>query len=179
MIIDDIIKSQNGEEDSTLLLIEKFNPLLKKYAYKLKYEDAYNDLLIDFIELLHNIQINRIHNKSEGGMVSYLSTSVHSSYIKKLNEIIQLKNLLLYSDLNDSELYYIEALSSSYDIYPTLDFDDLKKLLTPSEIIIIKMIYYIGYTVAEIATFYGVSRQAVNQMRSRALKKLKRFFLKN
>ena len=176
MIINDIIKYQNGDGDSTLKLIEKFNPLLKKYAYKLCYEDAYNDLLIDFIELLHNIQIDRIYNKSEGGMVSYICTSVHSSYVKRLREIKQLQNFLLYSDLSDSELYYIEVLSSTCDTYPNLDFDSLQKLLTNSEITVIKMIYYIGYTVAETAAFCGVSRQAVNQMRSRALKKLKRVF---
>jgi hypothetical protein len=55
MTIDIIVRSQGGDGDATLLLIEKFNPLLKKYAYKLSYDDAYNDLLLNFIELLHNM----------------------------------------------------------------------------------------------------------------------------
>ena len=84
MTLDIIEKSQGGDGDATLKLTEKFNPLLKKYAYKLFYEDAYNDLLLDFIELLHNIQIKNIHNKSEGSVVSYICTSIHSSYIKRL-----------------------------------------------------------------------------------------------
>ncbi len=67
MTIELISKSQSGDEDATLILIEKFKPLLKKYAYKLSYEDAYNDLLVDFIELIHNIQIYYIYNKDEGG----------------------------------------------------------------------------------------------------------------
>lgn len=176
MTIDDILSSQNGDGNSTLKLIEKFKPLLKKYAYKLSYEDAYNDLLIDFIELLHDIQIDRIYNKNEGGIVSYICTSIRSSYIKKIKEIKQLQNLLFYCDLDDNELYYIEVKSSTYDTYSNLDFDILLKSLTESEFTVIKMIYYIGYTVTETATYFGVSRQAVNQMRNRALKKLKRVF---
>lgn len=68
MTIDLIMQSQGGNRNATCMLIEKFNPLLKKYAY--------NDLLLDFIELLHTMQIKNIHNKSEGGVVSYISTAV-------------------------------------------------------------------------------------------------------
>lgn len=39
------------------------------------------------------------------------------------------------------------------------------------------MIYFTGYTVTEIANFEGTSRQAVNQMKNRALKKLRNTFL--
>jgi len=114
MTIDIIVKLQGGDDDATLLLIEKFNPLLKKYAYKLSYDDAYNDLLLNFIELLHNMQIENIHNKSEeGSVVSYICTSVHSSYVKRLIEVKRLRNLLLYSDLNNNELYYVESISAT------------------------------------------------------------------
>lgn len=176
MTIDDILNSQSGDGDSTVKLIEKFNPLLKKYAYKLNYEDAYNDLLIDFIELLQSIKIDRIYNKNEGGIVSYICTSVHSSYIKKIKECQKLHNLSFYCDLDEKELYYIEMKSSTYDTYFNISFDFLLKSLTKSEYTVIKMIYYGGYTVPEIASYCGISRQAVNQMRNRALKKLKRVF---
>ena len=176
MTVDIIIKSQGGDGNATLMLIEKFSPLLKKYAFKLSYEDAYNDLLLDFIELLHNMQIENIHNKSEGSMVSYICTSVHSSYIKKLIEVKRLRNILLYSDLNDNELYYIEAISATNDVYQEYELSFIKKILTKQELSVISMIYFTGYTVTEIANFYGTSRQAVNQMKNRALKKLRNTF---
>lgn len=172
MTIDIIVKSQGGDGDATLILIEKFNPLLKKYAYKLSYEDAYNDLLVDFIELLHNMKIENIHNKSEGGIVSYICTSVHSSYVKRLIEVKRLQNLLLYSDLNENELYYIESISSTIDVYHDNELSFIKKILTKQELTVIGMIYFTGYTVTEISNFCGTSRQAVNQMKNRALKKL-------
>lgn len=177
MTLDIIEKSQGGDGDATLKLTEKFNPLLKKYAYKLFYEDAYNDLLLDFIELLHNIQIKNIHNKSEGSVVSYICTSIHSSYIKWLMEVKRLRNILLYSDLNDNELYYIEAISASNDLYQEYELSLIKKILTKQELKAISMIYFTGYTVTEIANFEGTSRQAVNQMKNRALKKLRNTFL--
>ena len=141
MTLDIIEKSQGGDGDATLKLTEKFNPLLKKYAYKLFYEDAYNDLLLDFIELLHNIQIKNIHNKSEGSVVSYICTSIHSSYIKRLMEVKRLRNILLYSDLNDNELYYIEAISASNDLYQEYELSLIKKILTKQELKVISMIY--------------------------------------
>lgn len=177
MIIDDIIKIQNGDSDSTLKIIEKFNPILKKYAYSLYYEDAYDDLLVDFTELLFNISVEKIQNKDDGCIISYLTRSIHNSYIKKLIKIKQMRNFTIYSDLTEKELYYIDSLTSTNDTYINTDFDLLKKFLTNPEFIIIKMIFYEGYSVAETANANGITRQAVNQMKNRALKKLKIIFM--
>lgn len=51
MLSEAIASAQHNNPDSLLALIEKFKPLLKKYAYKLHYEDAYYDLQLDFIIL--------------------------------------------------------------------------------------------------------------------------------
>ncbi len=172
MTIELISKSQSGDEDATLILIEKFKPLLKKYAYKLSYEDAYNDLLVDFIELIHNIQIYYIYNKDEGGAVSYICTAIHNSYTKRLIGLLKLKKILLYSELNDNELFNIESMSSTNDVYQYFDLPSVGSVLTQSETSVIKMVFNSGYTSTEIANICGVSRQAVNQMKQRALKKL-------
>ncbi|MGB8455993.1 MAG: sigma-70 family RNA polymerase sigma factor [Anaerocolumna sp.] len=177
MIIDDIIKIQRGDNDSTLKLIEKFNPILKKYAYSLYYEDAYDDLLVDFIELLFNISIKKIQNKEDGCIISYLTTSIHNSYIKKLIKIKQMLNFTIYSDLTEKELYYIDSITATNDTYINTDFDLLRKILTNPEFIIIKKIFYDGYSVTETANAIGITRQAVNQMKNRALKKLKKIFV--
>lgn len=176
MIIDEIVKIQNGCNDSTLKLIEKFNPLLKKYSHSLYYEDAYDDLLVDFIELLIKIKVEKIQNKDDGCIISYLTTSIHSSYIKKLIKIKQLRNYTIYSELTEKELYYIDSLTATNDTYINTDFDLLKKVLTNPEFTIIKMIFYKGYSVTETAIAIGITRQAVNQMKNRALKKLKIIF---
>ncbi len=177
MIIDDIRKIQNGDSDSILKLIEKFNPVLKKYAYSLYYEDSYDDLLVSFIELLVNISIDKIQNKDDGCMISYLTTSIHNSYIKKLIKIKQMRNFISYSNLTEKELYYIDSITATNDTYINMDLDLLRRILTNPEFITIKMIFYKGYTVAETANALGITRQAVNQMKNRALKKLKIIFM--
>lgn len=48
MLDETIASAQHNNSESLLALIEKFKPLLKKYAYKLHYEDAYYDLQLDF-----------------------------------------------------------------------------------------------------------------------------------
>jgi DNA-directed RNA polymerase specialized sigma subunit len=58
-----------------------------------------------------------------------------------------------------------------------MDLDLLRRILTNPEFITIKMIFYKGYTVAETANALGITRQAVNQMKNRALKKLKIIFM--
>jgi RNA polymerase sigma factor (sigma-70 family) len=163
MIIEDIIKIQHGGKDSALKLIEKFNPILKKYAYRLYYEDAYNDLLVDFIELLFKISIDKMQTKDDGCIISYLTTSIHNSYIKKLIKLKQMRNFTIYSDLTEKELYYIELLTATNDTHINTDLDLLRKLLTNAEFAIIKMVFYDGYSVTETGNALGITRQAVNQ----------------
>lgn len=171
-----IAQSQAGNSDATLMLIEKFNPLLRKYAYKLYYDDAYDDLLVDFVELLHNIKLENVHNLSEGGLVSYICKSIHSSYIKKSTESKKLRNFIPESELSEEELYSLAAASAVNDTYFTYEFPGIEKVLTKPETDIVKMIYLNGYSVCETARKLGTSRQAANQMKNRALKKLKTQF---
>ncbi|HCF71102.1 MAG TPA: sigma-70 family RNA polymerase sigma factor [Syntrophomonas sp.] len=170
-----IIKSQRGDSEATLMLIKKFEPLLKKYAYKLYYDDAYSDLLFDFIELLHHIRLDRMRGLSEGILISYIGTSIRSSYIKRLIDLKKLRSFVPYSALSDGELYYAEATSATADPHFKLEMTGIDQVLTELELSIIKMIYLLGYTVTETANIYGISRQAVNQTKKRALQKLARW----
>ena len=43
-ILENIISYKKGNRDDILYVLEKIDPLLKKYAFKLDYEDAYFDL---------------------------------------------------------------------------------------------------------------------------------------
>lgn len=176
MTADLIALSQTGNVDATLELVNKFKPLLRKYAYKLNFDDAYYDLLVDFLELIKNIQLNYLENRSEGALISYIQKSMYNNYIKESIKIKKLRNISTYSDLSESELYYIDSKNCCYDDYPNLDVQFFDRLLSRPESLIIKMIYYSGYSVSEIAFICGVSRQAVNQTKNRALKKLKNLY---
>ena len=176
MISDLIVQSKAGDTDATMTLINKFNPLLKKYEYKLFYEDAYNDLLVDFIELIHTIKLDHMRNRDEGSLISYISKTIYDSYIKRSMYLKKNHNLVFYSDLSDRKSEYVEAESATTDTYFTKELFDLNKVMTKSEIAITKMLYMQGYTVKEVASDLGITRQAVNQMKKRILKKLKNLY---
>lgn len=177
MTFDLISESQKGSQSATLFLVEKFNPLLKKYAYKLYSEDAYEDLLLNFIELIHNIKLDNIHEKDEGHIISYICTSIHRSYIKRLTTIIKQRNIISFSNLSEKEVKNVDVLSSTYDKYFEFELLGIQKILSKNEMTVIEMVYLLEYTIMEIACSFGVSRQAVNQTKKRALKKLNYFLV--
>lgn len=51
-LYDLLISGQQGCKASQLALLNKFEPLLKKYAWYLSYEDALQDLQLGFLQLL-------------------------------------------------------------------------------------------------------------------------------
>ena len=76
-----IILAKQKDQEAILKLIDKFNPLLKKYAYLLKYEDALQDLIIFFIDLLYKIPDSLLQNYNEGKIVVYIEKSVKHQYV--------------------------------------------------------------------------------------------------
>lgn len=175
MLVNRIIEVQSGSDEACLKLIRQFNPLLKKYARKLSYDDAYNDLLVEFLSLIKNLNINRLHNHSAGVIVAYISKSMYSSYLhlsKAKHKYIQ--KIMPLSALSEEEQYYVEVSLSSLDNYDILQILDQEMILNQHEIYIIYMIYFFGFPSSEIAQKLGVSRQSVNQTKVRALKKIKK-----
>ena len=82
MLSEAITSAQHNNPDSLLALIEKFKPLLKKYAYKLRYEDAYYNLQLDFIQIVLSINLDAQNQKSEGNVM--LVNELNNLYPQKV-----------------------------------------------------------------------------------------------
>lgn len=54
-------------------LTRKFHPLLGKYGRKLGYEDAEEDLIVDFIEWVKKLNLSNIYDSSDGALTNYIS----------------------------------------------------------------------------------------------------------
>lgn len=162
-----ILSSKNNVYDLEKLII-RFEKLINKYAYKLKYEDAKQDLILQFIKIVKYMKLNN-SMKNEAVLVSYLSKSIRNEYIRlskqqsKINEVeVELNLDINYKDnIAEIEFDYITEL--------------LQKCLTEKEKTIISLIYIDGYKVSDISENMHISRQAVNQCKNRSLKKLKLF----
>lgn len=90
--------------------------------------------------------------------------------------MIEDRKTTVFSDLQDAQLYIIEAKASKEDDYEKLFIDDLRSALSEREWDILEKIYLKGYSVAQIATQEGVSRQAINQMKNRVLEKTRNYY---
>ena len=64
MLIDLIRSAQKDDEHAMLQLINRFDKLFQKYGRKLRYEDAKNDLIVDFIELIKTFDFEKIKHGS-------------------------------------------------------------------------------------------------------------------
>lgn len=94
-------------------------------------------------------------------------------YNKRIKKVIGLKNEILLSDLTQEQMYYVEARTAKEDKRDILKELKVSNVLNKNEYQIIRLIYMEGYTSAEIARMANKSRQAVNQIKIRALKKIK------
>ena len=171
-----LIRLADTNDSAVLNLSALFNPLLEKYAYKLSYEDAYNDLLLFFIELIKKLSRNPLRKQEDKYYLSYIKNSIKNKYIellkhhqRTLNDIVP--DIIEDDDGNQTDI--IDNLNSVYDDYSMILLDDIKAILTNNEYEIIKMIFYQNYSIKEISEIKGISRQCINQYKLRALKKLK------
>lgn len=176
MLYDSIQRAQAGSDKDMMELVLKFTGLLKKYGRKLGYEDAENDLTADFIELIRYFKLDKLHNTSDGAIVNFICQSTYRAYLKRLkNEVEKKLAVVSFEDLTPLQLQQadrgvateIEESISSY--FPGVG-------LTSMEMMVLKAVYEKGYAVSEVATSFGVSRQNVNQIKKRAIMKLKKVY---
>jgi RNA polymerase sigma factor (sigma-70 family) len=175
VIAEAIIESKNGSSDAMLLLVQKFDPLLKSYTKRLYYEDAYYDLLLGFVEIVMNLNFDRIKNKSESVLVSYINVSMKNLYIRISKSHKLLHNMVNYSSLTEQELYQVECADSASDVYFKNDLIQRPKMLSNQEYEVLKMLFQHNIPITTIAKKYGITRQAINQTKNRAIKKLRRY----
>jgi len=164
-----------AKEDDTCLfdLIVKFAPLLKKYSYILKYEDAFYELQADFIELIMGTDFDRIFNINNYILLSYIKKSIYNSYLKRSKKYSE----YCYRNCFFCEMSKEQLAANLHDYKMHDEYDELikglfQKCLTKIECEIINLIYYCGYNSSEISRIKHISRQAVDQMKNKALNKL-------
>ena len=173
-----IYNAQKGDKEAMLELIQKFSPLFRKYARKLNYEDAYEDIILFYMEMIRSVNLERIVSLEDGAVISYINVSIINYYNKRVRQIIRCEKEVALSDLTEEQKYYVEARAAKLNQTDFFAELGIKSLLSEKEYQIIYQIYEEGYTAAEIARISQQSRQSVNQLKQRALKKIADFLKK-
>jgi RNA polymerase sigma factor (sigma-70 family) len=168
-----VASSKMGDENSTLIIVEKFSPLLNKYCRKLKYDGSKTDLIISLLETLRNMPIYRNNEfKNDGCIVGYVNTSIRHKYIalSKKNCLIVNRETILNANIVGEN--YSSGLDDKLFVYELLD------RLTGFQKQIIKNIYINNISESDLARQMHVSRQAINKTKKRALNNLRKNFCK-
>lgn len=91
MIYNLLIKAQQGNQEAMLELINRFQPLLKKYARKLRYDDAYEDCQLFYIELIKKMDYVKGYSVAEIARVCHKSRQAVNQLKKRaLNKLKQI-----------------------------------------------------------------------------------------
>ena len=174
---DDFLKNffkqaQKGEKEAMLKIIKKFNPLITKYAHKLGNEDGKSQLVLFVLELINNINLNNFY--SEGHIVIYVTKSIKNEYIRlsKLNNRNYQQELLV-DDLFDNQETEIVINDPMITVDNRILINMLLEDLSIKEKSIIYLFFIKDYSISEIAAKEKVSRQAINQIKNKALQKIK------
>lgn len=168
-IFNKVINYREGDNESLIKIIDIFNPLLIKYSRLLNGEDTKQDLIIHLINVVNKIKFDNNNLCEDKAIVGYMAKSIRNEYIrlsKKINKI-----LLNELELNlDIEIEY-DGFDSEFEMLDTF------KVLSEKEAYVMKLIYVYYLSVSEVSDYMKISRQAVNQAKNRALKKIKNIYL--
>lgn len=162
-----IPKAKNGDQNAMMEIIKRFTPIIKKYAYKLNYEDTEQDLILNLIQTIHKMPLLNF----DGQAVSYITSSIRHCYIMHLQKHIQKR---------EREVYYEQDFTGSSDenlnIYNEIHIDLQSALdkLSPiqREIIISKFFFY--KSDKDITAMLNISRQTVYKNKIKALEILRK-----
>lgn len=162
--------AHDHDEQSICTIVDKFKPLLKKYAYHLNYDCAETDLIIFLLELISKVEWRSLFNLSESALVNYI---VHALRNKKNDLFRKSKRSLQEVHLMEEHLCQKDS-----DIINVIFIKELLKQLTDKqqEVIIYKFLF--GLSDLEIGIKMKISRQAVNQIKNRSLITLKELVMK-
>ena len=162
------VKKYNKDE-SILDILAIFDNIINKYSRKLNGEDTKQDLYVFLIKLIKNIDELSIVNYEDKQVLFYFSKALKNEYIRLSKKNDRRKN---------NEDYNCEDRVWGYNfIESNIEVVDSIKNLNNYEKKIIKMVVLNGYSVSEVAKKTGKSRQAISQVKNRAISKLKKVYL--
>lgn len=162
-----ILKFRNQDMNAFAMIYDEFKRLIYKYAGKLCDDDAVQELTLFLIELLYSIDLSKFKGKNDDGLKRYIAVSLKHKYITVSKENDNYKKLCDRSEIYDN---------SFSDTLENLSAKEALKCLSHKQKIIIIYKYFYCLSDSEIAGITGISRQAVNRLKNRALLLLKEYY---
>ena len=177
-------KEEKMLHDYEKLIYKLANKNYLRYNKKYAFEDVLQEAKISAVRAYRifdtskNVKlITHLHNyitfylshffRSDTGLIK-IPSRVMSDKSKTKPELVQ--NDFLYDNSTENDLIDTDFYKMSDDKF---EISNLMQVLNQKEIEILNLIYIEGYTYDEVAIMYNVTRQAINTMAKKSLKKIK------
>ncbi|MBQ6847632.1 MAG: sigma-70 family RNA polymerase sigma factor [Clostridia bacterium] len=148
------------------LIFAEFEGLLHHYAAKCQAEDTFQELSVFLVELLYKMDLKKFRKDSTDSLKRYIAVSIGNRYIAFSKEDNLFKR--------DREI--LENSAFSNDIYLQRQIlADALRTLTKKQRMVILCRYIYDYSDVEIADSLGISRQAVNRIKNRAMESMREY----
>ena len=168
-----ILAYQGGDSNAALKLVEKFRPLIKRYAFFLHREDGFEDLQCFLLSMLKTWDMSRLSSTDDATIIRYIANSVKNEYIALSKNRAKERGTSYLEDATVQQVIEYEQKTSTWDQYSQLTLQDLHKVLNEYEFAILYALYFEQRSVAEVAQQKHKTRQAINQTKIKALQKIK------
>ena len=168
-----ILAYQGGDSNAALKLVEKFRPLIKRYAFFLHREDGFEDLQCFLLSMLKTWDMSRLSSTDDATIIRYIANSVKNEYIALSKNRAKERGTSYLEDATVQQVIEYEQKTSTWDQYSQLTLQDLHKVLNEYEFAILYALYFEQRSVAEVAQQKHKTRQAINQTKIKALQKSK------
>ncbi len=146
-------------------ILNEFKNLIKYYSSRLNYEDSYCELILFFTELIFSIDTKDFKSDGSNGLSRYIAVCIRNKYIELAKKRQRQKPKYFP--------FFENCFTAERDIETRLELLDMLQLLSDKQRQVIIYKYYYTYTDIEISKIMGISRQAVNQIKNRALEILR------
>jgi RNA polymerase sigma factor (sigma-70 family) len=183
-------KEEKMLHDYEKLIYKLANKNYLRYNKKYAFEDVLQEAKISAVRAYRifdtskNVKlITHLHNyitfylshffRSDTGLIK-IPSRVMSDKSKTKPELVH--NDFLYDNSPETDIVDSDFYKLSDDKF---EISNLMKILSQKEIDILNLIYVDGYTYDEVAIMYNVTRQAINTMAKKSLKKIKDHSIKS
>ena len=167
---------QNGDREQALALLEKFSPLLKKYAFFMQSEDALPDFQCFLLAFAKNLQLDKLTMSTDGAIISYINKAIYHHYIALSKGNRNKIPTVSIEDKSDFDSLQFDSNFGESDTYSNLLLMDLQRALTADEYHVIYDHFFRQDSIQAIAARDKKSRQAINKCKKTALEKLRHYW---
>lgn len=170
-LIELLEKAQKKDDIAMQELLEKFNPLLIKYARQLnvEFEDGKQELNLAFIKLVLRLKIEMLVHMPDEVLISYVRKSLYNEFIhiskrykKKFYEIA----------IDDDAVSSLELAYQTNDMYFGMYINEIEGKLTQREFQIFYYHCFFDMPIEKVAHMVGLSRRSAFRERGKLRKKL-------